>query len=191
MKKLIRLTLVISMAILSTTTLYAQKFGRINMQMVLASMPESKEMQTNLESFGKELNEQLEQIMVEINNKTAEFQKNQATMAASVKQLKQQELEQLQTRYYEFQRVAQTDYQNKWNELFAPIQKKALEAVDKIAKAGSYTAIFDTSSQSLAYFSESQLTDIYPLVRTELGITEDVNPAEQAAAAETPAPAAN
>lgn len=191
MKKLIRLTLVISMAILSTTTLYAQKFGRINMQMVLASMPESKEMQTNLESFGKELNEQLEQIMVEINNKTAEFQKNQATMAASVKQLKQQELEQLQTRYYEFQRVAQTDYQNKWNELFAPIQKKALEAVDKIAKAGSYTAIFDTSSQSLAYFSESQLTDIYPLVRTELGITEDVNPGEQAAAAETPAPAAN
>ncbi len=191
MKKLIRLTLVISMAMLSTTTLYAQKFGRINMQMVLASMPESKEMQTNLESFGKELNEQLEQIMVEINNKTAEFQKNQATMAASVKQLKQQELEQLQTRYYEFQRVAQTDYQNKWNELFAPIQKKALEAVDKIAKAGSYTAIFDTSSQSLAYFSESQLTDIYPLVRTELGITEDVNPGEQAAAAETPAPAAN
>lgn len=191
MKKLIRLILVISMAMLSTTTLYAQKFGRINMQMVLASMPESKEMQTNLESFGKELNEQLEQIMVEINNKTAEFQKNQATMAASVKQLKQQELEQLQTRYYEFQRVAQTDYQNKWNELFAPIQKKALEAVDKIAKAGSYTAIFDTSSQSLAYFSESQLTDIYPLVRTELGITEDVNPGEQAAAAETPAPAAN
>ena len=190
MKKLIRLTLVISMAMLSTTTLYAQKFGRINMQMVLASMPESKEMQTNLESFGKELNEQLEQIMVEINNKTAEFQKNQATMAASVKQLKQQELEQLQTRYYEFQRVAQTDYQNKWNELFAPIQKKALEAVDKIAKAGSHTAIFDTSSQSLAYFSESQLTDIYPLVRTELGITEDVNPGEQAAA-ETPAPAAN
>ena len=57
MKKLIRLTLVISMAMLSTTTLYAQKFGRINMQMVLASMPESKEMQTNLESFGKELNE--------------------------------------------------------------------------------------------------------------------------------------
>ena len=30
MKKLIRLTLVISMAMLSTTTLYAQKFGRIN-----------------------------------------------------------------------------------------------------------------------------------------------------------------
>lgn len=135
MKRFIKLTLAVAMTMISTS-LYAQKLARINMQEIVSVMPEFKEMQTNLETFGKDLQEQLEQIQVEFNNKAADFQKNQATMAESVKQFKQQELEQLQNRYMEFQRVAQSDYQNKSNELFEPVQKKAMEAVSKVAKAG-------------------------------------------------------
>lgn len=163
---------VLTVAILSAgiMTVSAQKFARINMQDVVSQMPEFKEMQTNLEAFGKDLQEQMEQIQVEFNNKVADFQKNQATMAASVKQMKQQELEQLQGRYAEFQRVAQEDYQKKSAELFEPIQKKAAEAVKKVSKAAGYTAVFDTSLNSLAYFDEAQLTDIAKTVLAELGI---------------------
>ncbi len=180
MKRIIRLTLAVMM-VMSATSLYAQKFARINMQEVIVAMPEFKEMQNNLETFGKDLQEQLEQIQVEFNNKAAEFQKNQATMAESVKQLKQQELEQLQTRYMEFQRVAQNDMQNKQAELFEPVQKKASEAIAKIAKASGYTAVFDTSAQSLAFFDEALLTDIAAAVKAELGIKDE--PAAPAAKA--------
>ena len=157
MKRFIKLTLAVAMTMISTS-LYAQKLARINMQEIVSVMPEFKEMQTNLETFGKDLQEQLEQIQVEFNNKAADFQKNQATMAESVKQFKQQELEQLQNRYMEFQRVAQSDYQNKSNELFEPVQKKAMEAVSKVAKAGGYTAVFDTSAMGLAFYDEALLT---------------------------------
>ncbi len=42
-----------------------------------------------------------------------------------------------------------------------------------MAAANGYLAVFDTSMGSLAYFDEAALTDIAPLVRTELGIKEE------------------
>ena len=157
-------------AILGVSTVSAQKFARINLQEVVVAMPEFTEAQKNLEAFGKDLQEQMEQIQVEFNNKLADFQKNQETMAASVKQIKQQELEQLQQRYAEFQQIAQQDFQKKEAELLEPVQKKAQEAVNKVAKANGYLAVYNTSVPSLAYFDEAQLVDIAPLVKKELGI---------------------
>lgn len=171
MKKLLKLTL-LAVAVFGVSTVSAQKFARINSQEIITAMPEFTEMQTNLEAFGKDLNEQMEQIQVEFNNKLAEFQKNQNTMAASVKQMKQQELEQLQQRYTEFQRIAQEDYQKKYEELLAPIQTKAAEAIKKVAKAAGYLSVFDISVPSLAYFDEAQLVDLAVAVKKELGIVE-------------------
>lgn len=168
MKKL----LILIAAVLGVSTVSAQKFARVNLQEIVVAMPEFEQAQKNLEAFGKDLQEQMEQIQVEFNNKLADFQKNQATMAASVKQMKQQELEQLQQRFSEFQQIAQQDFQKKEAELIEPVQKKANDAVNKVAKAAGYIAVFNTSVPSLAYFDEAQLTDIAPLVKKELGIVD-------------------
>ena len=158
--------------ILGVSTVSAQKFARVNLQEVVVAMPEFEQAQKNLEAFGKDLQEQMEQIQVEFNNKLSDFQKNQATMAASVKQMRQQELEQLQQRFSEFQQIAQQDFQKKEAELLEPVQKKANDAVNKVAKAAGYIAVFNTAVPSLAYFDEAQLTDIAALVKKELGIVE-------------------
>ena len=171
MKKLLGLTL-LAVAMLGVNTAAAQKFARIDLQAIVIAMPEFEEAQKNLEAFGKDLQEQMEQIQVEFNNKLADFQKNQNTMAASIKQMKQQELEQLQQRFSEFQQIAQQDFQKKEGELLEPVQKKAQDAVNKIAKANGYLAVFNTSIPSLVYFDEAQLTDIASLVKKELGIVE-------------------
>ena len=171
MKKVIKLALVLMCAMCSTS-LYAQKFARINLQEVIFSMPEFAQMQTDLEAFTKELGEQLEAIQVEFNNKAADFQKNRATLNESVRNLKEKELQDLQQRYADFQQIAQQDVDKKQGELFQPIHTKAAEAVKKVATAGGYTAVFDTSVSSLAYFNESQVVDIAPAVRAELGIKE-------------------
>ncbi len=168
MKKL----LILIAAVLGVSTVSAQKFARVNLQEIVVAMPEFEEAQKNLEAFGKDLQEQMEQIQVEFNNKLADFQKNQANMAASVKQMRQQELEQLQQRFSEFQQIAQQDFQRKENELLEPVQKKANDAVNKVAKAGGYIAVFNTSVPSLAYFDEAQLTDIAVAVKKELGIVD-------------------
>lgn len=133
-------------------------------------MPETKEMQSNLDAFGKELQEQLEQIQVEFNNRYAEFEKAQATMNPTVKQMKQAELNGLQQRYAEFQQIAQQDFAKKQQELAAPIQEKLDAAISKVSKAAGYTAVFDT--MAFVYYDAAQVIDINAAVKKELGITD-------------------
>lgn len=171
MKKAIKLTLAVVL-VMGSTSLFAQKFGRINTQEIIISMPETKEMNTNMEAFAKELQDNLENIKVEFNTKLLDLQKNEATLSESVRQLRQKELQELQGRYAEFEQVAQQDYQKKQNELLAPIIEKAKTAIDKISQAGGFLAVFDTSTGSLAYFDEATLTDLAPEVKKELGITD-------------------
>ena len=174
MKKLLGLTL-LAVAAFGIGTASAQKFARINSQEIVLAMPELAEIQKNLEALEKDWAEQLEQIQVEFNNKMADYEKNQASMAASIKQMKQQELQQLQQRFGEIQQLAQQDMQKKEAEMMNPIYEKANEAVKKVAAAGSYIAIFSTTgdqpaSAGLAYFDPALLTDITADVKKELGI---------------------
>ena len=169
MKKIIKLTLVLAMA-LCTTNLYAQKLARVNTQEIFALMPETKQMQTDLDAFGKELQEQLEAIQVEFNNRYAEFEKNQATMNPTVKQMKQSELNGLQERYAQFQQIAQQDFAKKQQELAAPIQQKLDAAIEKVAKAAGYAAVFD--AMVFVYSNAAQVVNINAAVKKELGITD-------------------
>ncbi|MBP3482508.1 MAG: OmpH family outer membrane protein [Alistipes sp.] len=178
MKKLIKLTLTLAM-VMCSTSLFAQKFGRINLQEVIFAMPEFKEMQTKIEALSKDWSEQLEAIQVEFNNKYAEFQKALPTLSETAKQVKESELQGLQTRYTELQQVAQQDVEKQQGELFRPIHEKASDAVKKVASAGDYTAVFDMSINSLAYVNEATVTDISAAVRKELGITETPAAAQQ------------
>lgn len=171
MKKVIKLTLAV-VFVMGATSLFAQKFGRINTNEVIMSMPETKEMQTNLQAYAKDLDDTLESITVEYNTKFNEFQKNFNTMSESVRQLKEKDLQDLIQRRNDFEQSAQQDMQKKQSELASPILEKAKKAIDKVSAAGGYTVIFDTSANSLAYFDEATLTDIAPAVKKELGITD-------------------
>ena len=171
MKKAIKLTLAVVFVMGATSLFAQQKFGRINTQEIIVGMPETKEMQTNMEAYAKDLQDNLESMTVEYNQKLQEFQKNFNTLSESVRQLKENDLNALIQRRNEFEQAAQQDFQKRQNELLAPIIEKAKNAIDKVAAAGGYLAVFDTSTGSLAYFDEASLTDIAPAVKKELGIT--------------------
>ena len=160
---------------LSATTAFGQKFGRVDLASIVPNMPEYQEAVTNLETYGKDLQDQLEQIMVEFNTLYANYEKSAATMTDSVRQLKERELAELQQRYQDFSQIAQQDIQRKETELMTPIYDKANEAVKKVASEGGYTAIFSTagdqpSSAGLAYFDPATLTDITAEVKKALNI---------------------
>ena len=169
MKNVLKLTLVLAM-MLSCTTLFAQKLGRINSQEVMLAMPETAEMQTKLQAVAKDWEENLELINVEFNNKLQEFQKNLNSMSDAARQIKEKDLNDLRQRGTEMQQMAQQDLARQEQELMTPIIEKAQNAIQPVSKAGGFTAIFETGS--LVYFDETTLIDITPLVKKELGITE-------------------
>ena len=87
MKKAIKLTLAVVFVMGATSLFAQQKFGRINTQEIIVGMPETKEMQTNMEAYAKDLQDNLESMTVEYNQKLQEFQKNFNTLSESVRQL--------------------------------------------------------------------------------------------------------
>ena len=132
MKKIIK-TVLTAALIAGSTSVFAQKLGCINMQELIFAMPETAEMQKNLEAYQKELQDQLETISVEFNNKLADYTKlvndKNTPMSDSVKQLKEKELNDLKTRYDEFAQMSQQDMQKRQGELLEPIIVKAQNAV--------------------------------------------------------------
>lgn len=169
MKNLLKLTLALAM-MLGASSLYAQKFGRINTNDLIAAMPETAEAQANLDAFIKDYSDMFEAMQVEINTKMADLQKSEATLSDSMKKLKYDELQNLSARMEEFQRSAQQDIQQKQAELMQPVQEKAINAVNAVAKAAGFTAIFDTSIPTMIYIDEAQVEDILPAVKVQLGL---------------------
>lgn len=167
MKKVLKLTLAV-VCVMFSTSLFAQKIGRINSQDVVVNMAEFKEAQTQIEALAKDLQAQAETIQVEMNNKLQEYQKGAETMTDAVRQLKEKELNDLNTRLQEFNQVAQQELQKKEQELMEPIIKKANEAITEVAKAGGYTVIME--SGSMVYFDEANVKDISPEVKAKLGV---------------------
>ena len=177
MKKFLKLTLAVALVVMSAATASAQKFGRVDLAAIVPNMPEYTEALANLETYGKDLQNQLEMIQVEFNQKYADYEKNRQTYSDTIRQMKEAELQQLQQRFAEFQQIAQQDMQKMEAEAMSPVYEKADEAVKKVAEAGGYIAIFNTAgdqagSAGLAYFDPKTLTDITAEVKAVLGITE-------------------
>ena len=141
-------------------------------------MNEYKELQTQMEAYQKDLAAQAETIQVEFNTKYQEYQKNFETMTDAVKQLKEKELTDLQTRSQEFQQMAQQELQKKYSDLMAPIEKKAIDAINEVSKAGGYAVVFDMSAGPIIYFDEASVIDLGPEVKTKLGVSATATPAQ-------------
>ena len=162
MKKLI-LMLALALPMLAT----AQKIGHINTQEIMAIMPETKQMSLKLDSLQTSYENQLANMQEEFNKKLTEFQQQQATMTAGVKEFRKQELAEMEQRMQMFYQTVQKDLQAKQVEYLQPVQNKLLEAINKVAAAQGCTYVGDRAT--VLYVGADAL-DITSAVRAELGI---------------------
>ena len=93
---------------------------------------------------------------------------NEATFLEPIKQMKQKELLDLQTRIDDFKTQAQDLLSKKETELVQPLIDKAKKAIDEVAVEKGYNYIFDTGTGALIYYQDSD--DIMPFVKAKLGI---------------------
>lgn len=145
----------------------SQKIGIVDSQKVLSEMPEMKSMQSELDKLAQKYEDTLVQMQKEFQTKYQEFVKDQETMVESIKSRKQQELEDLSKRIQDLNNVAQQDMQKKQVELFAPIQTKLREAINRVGNDGGFTYIVD-ASQMLYVGTGSE--DVTSLVKSKLGL---------------------
>lgn len=146
----------------------SQKFGYVNSQELLAAMPEITKAESDLKTFAKQYQDQLEAMEKEGQKKVQEYQAGEKTMTDAVKTVKQGELQSLQQRIETLQQTAQEKVGKKKEEVYKPILEKADKAIKDVAKEKGYSYVFDTGNGSILYANEGD--NILPLVKTKLGI---------------------
>lgn len=151
--------------LLAPMTMMAQKFGKVNTQAIMQSMPEVSKANGELEAQQKQYANDLQAMQNELQRKSEEYQKNQSTMNAT----KQKETEtELQNMYNKIQQTYQDNQkalQDKSNELMQPILTKVRNAINAVGQAGGYTYIFE---EGAAIFTGANVKDVTTEVQAKL-----------------------
>jgi len=172
MKRSISIAVLIFVIALAGQSAMAQnfKFGHINSDELIQSMPEYDSATVKLEKFRKELLNALDLMTVEFNTKNESYQKESKNLSDIVKQTKEQELIDMQKRIQDFQGNAQQQLQNKQTEVFQPIYVKVDKAIKDIGKENGFLYVFDVAKGALLYFDEAKSINVLSLVKTKLGL---------------------
>lgn len=169
MKKTIKfLAILVLVTFTFAANAQSQKFGHVDFAKLYSLMPGQDSIRVVYEAYATGLQNQMTTMQAELENKFMEYQANQATMSNIIKQTKEREIQDLQTRIEEFNQQAQQDLATKEQELTAPVIEKARAAVEDVAKEKGYTYVFNSTEGLLLYATPSD--DILPLVKAKLGI---------------------
>lgn len=168
MKKII----LIAAAALLTLSASAQnfKFAHVNFNELVMLMPAADSARAQMAVSQQEAQDTYKSMIEEYNTKLQQYQQKSSTWTPAIRDSKEKELTDIQSRIEEFNQSIQQELQQQQNQLMAPIQQKAIDVVNKLAKEGGFIYVFEKSS--LLYVNESQSTDLTPAARKVLGIPE-------------------
>ena len=145
------------------------KIAHVNTAEVLDAMPDKAKAEKNLEKYYDELQNQLQAMAKEYQTKMQDYEANQATMSNLVKQSKEKEIVDLQTRIQQFQVNAENEFEAKRAELLKPMLDKIQNAINTVGKEKGYTYVLDLATGAAVYVG-TDAVDCTPAVKAKLGI---------------------
>ena len=154
------------------------KIGYTNVEYILSFLPETKQVQSEVQAYGTQLQNQLQSKVTDFQTKAESFQKNAPSMTDIIRADKQEELQNLQASIEKFQREAQTAITSKETELFKPLFEKLSNAINEVAEEENFSHVFSAGVPGvdvLLYAKPSD--DISNIVLKKLGI--DPPPTEE------------
>lgn len=168
MKKMILiLSIVMSLAFVNNVNAQ-QKFGHVNTQELFEKMPEVAALQGELTRKSKEYQTRIQTFYTQYQNLATDIQNNGPTYTQMVVEQKYKDAAALEQKITSLETEAQKELANYEQSRLAPIEKKAFDAIQRVANANAYTYVFDGSLGVLIVKPDSD--NITNLVKIELGI---------------------
>jgi outer membrane protein len=167
MKKFLTIAVVFMSLLIAAQPATAQsKIGYISTEELISIMPETVKADSNLQQFRNALIQNAQEKQNALETAIEKFNKDSATMTQARKDVQRTELQKmLQDLQGEEQRIQQ-QLQQKQQELIGPINKKAFDAIQAVAKDNGYGYVFEKNALLVAPPAE----DIIPLVAKKLNI---------------------
>lgn len=167
MKKLF-LVAVMAVGILSASA--QVKIGYINTDELMSMMPEAAKIQAELNDYQNSLQQEAIALQTDADKKRDQFFKDSATFSNSKKEIVREELVKLYTRLQGYDQEAQERTNAYAQNKIAPVRKRALDAINAVAKEKGYTYVIDDAQGSLLVMPAGD--NLLPFVKTKLGIKE-------------------
>jgi outer membrane protein len=186
MKNLFRSVALVAVISLGTQYVSAQqKIGHVNADEIFQMTAEFKTANEQLRTLNDTKTKELQGMYEEFQKKQTDANEklrnrseaNKAAVDAEFQTIGQ-DLQNMEQRIQEVQRVAQEDLGKKQQELLTPIQTKVMNAINTVAKEKGYAYVLDTSNGNVLYFQGGE--DISADVRSKLGIAANATPATPA-----------
>ena len=168
MKKIVTIVLMVAGMIGASNQSHAQtKLGYISLTELISSMPETKKADSSLAEFSAALNQNFEDQKREFNEQDSILSsKDTVKYTKAQLELKRKNLAEMYIKLQGYQQQAGQQYQQKQQDLISPIQKKAIEATQTVAKENGYTYVFIKDALLVSPPAE----DLLPLVKKKLGV---------------------
>jgi len=156
-------------AFLFTTVVSAQtKVGTINTDYIVSKMPEFKEVQKKLETYGKTLDDGFKEKLDEYQAKVKDYSEKESTYTDALKALKQKDIIKLEEDIQKLRTNSNKLLQVRQDELLRPLYNKIGVEVEKVVKAEAFTHVFNENN-SIIYIDPK--FDITIKVMKNLGIS--------------------
>ena len=164
-----RIIIIAAMALMSVSA-FAQKFAYVDFNELVMLMPEMDEARATLEENSKTNEEILMSMYEEYQTKMQQSEQKAATWTQSVREIKEKEIIDIQSRLEQTQQSLQQELPQLQQQLQAPIIEKVNNVVNELAKTHGVAAGFEKAS--FLYVDEAQLLNLTPEARTALNIPE-------------------
>lgn len=159
--------LVLMLMLCAPMAVFAQKFGHVDAQSVMQSLPEFIKARGDLEAQSKQYENDLKAMQDEIQRKSDDYDRTKSTMNATKQQETEAELQQLVQKYQQALQDNQQAFQKAQQDKLQPIMNKIMTAIKNVGKDGGYVYIMDVSG-GIPYISETLSKDVTADVKTEL-----------------------
>lgn len=166
-KKLFTIVLVASGLLVTSSQLKAQmKVAFVNTSELIQALPEAKKADSLFNQFQEVLKKNGEDYQEELNSRAKKFNEDSTKMTAVNKESERRRLQDLYTKVVNYSQEAQQQLESKQQELFAPVQKRALDIIQAVSKDNGYTHVF--SREALLVVPPAD--DLLPLIKKKYNL---------------------
>ena len=167
---------IIATAFSSNAQTTGVKMGYADVDYIFSFMPESKQIEAELQSLNTQLQNQLKTKAQTFQAKVAEYQKNAPNMIEAVRQNEERELTQMQQNLQQLEQDAQNTLQKKSEALMNPIYEKVGKTIEEVAKENGFDIVINQQLGGLdVVLYANEKLDISDLVLKKMGITPPQN----------------
>ena len=153
---------------------FSQKFGYVNSDFILNSMPEYKDALSEIENLSKAWEKEVSDMYTEVEKKEVILKNEEILLTKEMYEEKRIQLDEEWKEVRDYQQKVfgfEGLYFLKKKELIQPIQDILFESIEKVAKKNRLQIIFDKSSEPVLLYT-NPVHDYTDYVLEDLGLTE-------------------